>query len=46
MAGVVVCVKAHDSPIHGGEVPVGSRWDADSPVVAANPRKFKVEGSE
>jgi hypothetical protein len=37
---VVVCVKAHESTIHGGEVPEGSRWHADDPVVKANRSKF------
>jgi hypothetical protein len=38
----VVCVKAHTCPIFG-EVPEGSRWHADDPVVAAAPGKFRRE---
>ena len=38
----VVCIKAHDCPLFG-EVPKDSRWHADDPVVAANPKNFKKE---
>jgi hypothetical protein len=43
---VVVCVKAHTSTIHGDEIPVGSRWLADDPVVKANKSKFAKEGGK
>lgn len=42
MIEYVVCIKAHESPSFG-EVPKDSRWFADDPVVAANPKHFKKE---
>lgn len=38
---VVECIKAHECPLFG-DVPKGSRWAADHPVVAANPKAFKA----
>ena len=38
----VVCTKTHQCPFFG-EVPAGSRWFANDPVVAAAPRNFKKE---
>lgn len=39
---IVVCRKAHVHPSFG-EVPAGSRWHADDPVVEANPKHFAKE---
>lgn len=41
-AGFVVCKKGHNCPLFG-EVPAGSRWHADDPVVLAAPANFKKE---
>lgn len=38
----VVCTKAHVC-LFFGEVPKGSRWHADHPVVADHPANFKKE---
>ena len=38
----VVCTKTHECPIFG-EVPKGSRWHTNDPVVAAAPTNFKKE---
>lgn len=41
-AGFVVCTKDHVC-LFFGEVPKGSRWHADHPVVADHPANFKKE---
>ncbi len=38
----VVCAKDHVCPFFG-DVPKGSRWASDHPVVAAAPANFKKE---
>lgn len=38
----VVCTKPHVCPFFG-DVPKGSRWHADDPVVVAAPANFKKE---
>jgi hypothetical protein len=37
---VVFCLDAFDSPLFG-EVPVGSLWAGDHPVVLASPENFQ-----